>query len=77
MVKQEAGTIIRLGDIADVVLGAENYDSNVRFNGKFATFIGIKVAPTANPLTVIRDVHQLFPDIKAQFPAGLGCVHSV
>jgi len=71
VVKDSPDTIIRLGDIANVVLGAENYDSSVRFNGKFATFIGIKVLPTANPLTVIQDVRKLFPEIKAQFPEGL------
>src|ERR1700758_2392165 len=32
VVKQEKGTIVRLGKIADVVLGAQNYDSEVRFN---------------------------------------------
>jgi len=71
VVKDASGTIIRLGDIASVVLGAESYDTSVRFNGNFATFIGIKVLPTANPLTVIQEVRKVFPEIKAQFPKGL------
>src|SRR5213596_2956471 len=33
VVKQQNGVVVRLGEIADVVLGAENYDSDVRFNG--------------------------------------------
>ena len=33
VVKEEKGVVVRLGDIADVVLGAENYDADVRFNG--------------------------------------------
>src|ERR1043166_1802696 len=39
VVKEANGTVVRLGDIADVVLGAENYDAEVRFNGETAVFI--------------------------------------
>src|SRR3954449_8979635 len=38
VVKQENGVAVRLGDVADVVLGAENYDQDVRFNGETAVF---------------------------------------
>src|SRR5262249_10597307 len=41
VVKEDKGVIVRLGEIADVVLGAENYDSDVRFNGQNSTFMGI------------------------------------
>ena len=37
VVKEENGVIVRLGEIADVVLGAENYDADVRFSGQTAT----------------------------------------
>src|SRR5207244_1020638 len=47
VVKQDKGTIVRLGEIADVVLGAETYDEDVRFNGESATFMGVWVLPTA------------------------------
>ena len=43
VVKQKDGVVVRLGEIADVVLGAENYDDDVRFNGQTATFMGIWV----------------------------------
>src|SRR5712671_1770034 len=61
IVKEQNGTVVRLGDIADVVLGAENYDSDVRFNGEAATFMGIWVLPTANSLEVIRNVRAALP----------------
>src|SRR6185436_20717429 len=48
VVKEQDGTVVRLGEVADVVLGAENYDQDVRFNGQSATFMGIWVLPTAN-----------------------------
>jgi multidrug efflux pump len=71
VVKEKGGTIVRLGEIADVVLGAENYDDDVRFNGQSATFMGIWVLPTANSLDVIKRVRAELPGIQAQLPAGM------
>jgi multidrug efflux pump len=71
VVKQDKGTIVRLGEIADVVLGAETYDEDVRFNGESATFMGVWVLPTANSLDVIKQVREAIPGIRAQLPAGM------
>src|SRR5437016_7509117 len=71
VVKQDKGTIVHLGEIADVVLGAETYDEDVRFNGEAATFMGIWVLPTANSLDVIKQVRDVIPQIREQLPAGM------
>jgi multidrug efflux pump len=71
VIKSENGAIVRLEDIANVTLGAEDYDTSVYFDGKSAVYIGIKVAPKANLLTVIKDVHKVFPSIAEQLPEGL------
>jgi multidrug efflux pump len=71
VVKEDKGTVVRLGEIADVVLGAENYDQDVRFNGETAVFVGIWVLPTANTLDVIGRVREAMPGIQAQLPAGM------
>jgi len=71
VVKQQNGVVVRLGEIADVALGAENYDSDVRFNGETATFMGIWVLPTANSLDVIKHVREELPGIRAQLPQGM------
>jgi len=71
VVKEDHGTVVRLGDIADVVLGAENYEQDVRFNGESAIFMGIWVLPTANTLDVIGRVREAIPGIRAQLPAGM------
>jgi multidrug efflux pump len=71
VVKEGNGSVVRLGDIADVVLGAENYDSDVRFNGETATFMGVWVLPTANSLEVIKQVREALPEIQSQLPAGM------
>src|SRR5579864_213032 len=71
VVKQNNGVVVRLGDIADVQLGAQDYDSEVRFNGEGATFMGVWVLPTANSLEVIKEVRAAIPGIQAQLPAGM------
>src|SRR5262249_5925834 len=71
VVKAQNGVVVRLGDIADVVLGAENYEQDIRFNGEEATFMGVWVLPTANALDVIANVRAAIPQIRAQLPAGM------
>jgi multidrug efflux pump len=71
VIKESSGTVVRLGEVADVQLGAENYDQDVKFNGETATFMGVWVLPTANSLDVIKAVRQTLPGIEQQLPAGM------
>jgi multidrug efflux pump len=71
VVKEQHGVVVRLGDVADVALGSENYEQDVRFNGETATFMGVWVLPTANSLDVIKRVRDVMPAIQAQLPAGM------
>jgi multidrug efflux pump len=71
VVKEKDGVVVRLGEIADVVLGAANYDTDVRFNGQTATFMGVWVLPSANSLDVVAHVRDAMRDIRAQLPPGM------
>jgi len=71
VVRQRNGTIVRLGDIADVVLGAEDYDAEVRFSGQTAVFMGIWPLPNANSLDVIKRVRSEMEAIRQDLPTGL------
>jgi multidrug efflux pump len=71
IVKSSGDALVRLEDVANVVLGAENYDFNVAFSGQHSVFIGIKVAPKANLLNVIQSVRKALPDIERQLPTGV------
>ncbi|MGD1018160.1 MAG: efflux RND transporter permease subunit [Verrucomicrobiia bacterium] len=71
VVREKDNTIVRLKDVADVELGAETYDEDVRFSGEKATFMGIWVLPTANSLDVIKAVRAEIPEIRRQLPAGM------
>src|SRR5450759_4185174 len=71
VVKSVNGANIRLSDVAQVTLGADNYESRALFNGTTGVFIGIQIAPSANLLTVIKGVRDVFPEIQSQLPQGL------
>ena len=71
VIKQRGNVLTRLGEVADVVLGAENYDEDVRFDGQSATFIGVWTLPNANALEVVSDVRAEIPLIRANLPDGL------
>lgn len=71
VLKAENGAIIRLSDVAQVDLGAMNYNTAVSFDGRSAIYVGIQVAPAANLLTVIDEIKRIFPDIQSQLPQGL------
>jgi multidrug efflux pump len=71
VVRQRNGTIVRLSDIADVVLGAEDYDTEVRFSGQTAVFMGIWPLPNANSLDVIQRIRTEMDSIRHDLPTGL------
>jgi multidrug efflux pump len=71
IIKQANGAIVRLKDVANVTLGADDYESQVGFDGKQAVYVGIQVAPSANLLDVVNGVRKIWPEIQEQLPNGL------
>ena len=71
IIRDDNNAIIRLKDIGKIILGSEQYDATVTFDGKKAVFLAITPTPTANPLTVINDARKLFPSIQHEFPPSL------
>lgn len=71
VLKAQNGAIVRLSDVANVTLGAQNYDTSVSFDGQHAVYIGIQIAPAANLLTVINNIVKIFPEIQAEMPQGM------
>jgi multidrug efflux pump len=71
VVRHTDGATVRLQDIANVVLGAEDYDTEVRFSGKTAVFMGIWPLPNANSLDVIKRVRVEMQGIQKDLPGGL------
>ncbi len=71
IIRDENGAAVRLEDVAQVSLGAENYDTNIRFSGKTAVFVGIWALPNANAIDVIASVRTELEDIQKALPVGL------
>jgi len=71
VIREDKGAIVRIEDVGQVVLGAEDYDTEVRFSGQTAVFMGIWPLPNANSLDVIKRVRTEMGEIDKQLPNGL------
>jgi multidrug efflux pump len=71
VIRHSNGAITRLGDVANVEMGADTYAQAIRFNNKPAVFIEIQTAPEANVLDVVAAVKKRMTDIKESLPRGL------
>jgi multidrug efflux pump len=71
VLREQNGRLVRLDDVANVVMGAETYEQDVRMSGKKAVFMGIWVLPNANSLDVISDVRKELETIRADLPVGM------
>jgi len=65
------GTIVRLKDVGHAELGAENYDSGLRFNGHPAIGVGVTQLSNANAIAVDRDAIAELARLSKSFPPGL------
>ncbi len=71
VVRQQNDTIVRLEDVAEVVLGAEDYDMQVRYSGQTAVFMGIFPLPNANTIDVVKRAREELETLKRDMPNGL------
>ncbi|WP_312242725.1 multidrug efflux RND transporter permease AcrD [Pantoea sp.] len=65
------GSVVTLGDVADVALGAEKYDYLSRYNGQPASGLGIKLASGANEMNTDKLVRARIEELSHYFPHGL------
>ena len=71
VIRQSNGAIVRLGDVAKVELGSDNYEQSVRFDGQDSVFIDVEPTPNANVLDVVHAVKKRFQALQADLPNGL------
>lgn len=62
---------MRLGDVAKVELGADNYQFDSTYNGKPAGGVAIKLATGANALDTAQAVEARLQELRPNYPAGL------
>jgi len=65
------GSVLRLGDVARVELGAANLDRDTRFNGGPAAAIALYQSPGANALKTLKAVKDLIAEAEKRFPEDL------
>jgi multidrug efflux pump len=71
VIREEGSNLVRLGDVADIELGAEDYDSLIMFDNVPSIYIGINGTTDGNPLTTIKLVTAELEKMKKSFPPGL------
>ena len=71
VIREQDGAIVRLEDIGEVALGAEDYETEVHFSGQTAVFMGIFPLPNANSIDVINRVRTEMAAIEKILPSGL------
>jgi multidrug efflux pump len=71
VILEQNGAIVRMEDIAEIALGAQDYESSVRLSGQTAVFMAMYPLPNANTLDVIGLVREEMKEIQKNLPTGL------
>ncbi len=71
IIKSGNGYLVRVGDVGRVELGAENYATDLNFDGKLSVGMGVLQLQDANSLSVSQGVHQAMDQLAKQFPPGV------
>jgi multidrug efflux pump len=65
------GSTVRLRDVARIELGAQNYATSARLNGKPSTGIGVQLSPTGNALATAQAIRTRMEELSKFFPPGV------
>ena len=65
------GSVVTLGDVARVEVGAQEYQYGTRLNGKPATAFSVQLAPGANAMQTATLVRAKLQDLARYFPEGV------
>lgn len=68
---QPDGSVVRLGDVARVELGAQNYTFTSRTNGRPSSSMGVQLSPTGNAVATAKAVHERLEELSRFFPEGI------
>lgn len=76
VIKRADNSVVRVGDVATVELGGQNYDSSFLNNGAHAVALSISPTPDGNPLEIVAGVNALLPDLQRAAPPGMKVVNN-
>jgi HAE1 family hydrophobic/amphiphilic exporter-1 len=65
------GGHVYLRDVGRAEIGAEDYTTDLRLNGKSAVGLGVQALPSANALDVVKAARARLVELKQKFPPGM------
>jgi len=65
------GSTVRIGDVARVEVGSQEYQYGTRLNGKPSTAVGVQLSPGANALNTATLIRAKMDELSRYFPAGV------
>jgi len=68
---EDDGSVLRLGDVARVELGASSYGFSARYNGNPSAVLILYQSPGSNALKAAQDARDLLGELSANFPDGM------
>lgn len=71
VIKQDGNESVKLGDVAEVTLGAEDERTAVRYNGEPAIGMGVIKQTKASTIDVANAVLEALPDLQKLAPEGM------
>jgi multidrug efflux pump len=69
------GSLVRLNDVATVVLGAKSYTTQANYNGKPAAGVAVNLATGANAINTAEAVRSTINRLSSTFPQGVEVVY--
>jgi multidrug efflux pump len=72
IISQKDNGVVRLRDVAEVTVGAEDERTTARYNGKPAVGLGIVKQSKASTVDVAGEVNAALPELKSLLPEGMG-----
>jgi multidrug efflux pump len=71
IIRASRDSLVRLSDVADVEMGADTYEQDVRMSGRKEVFMGVWVLPNANSVDVISRVRDEIRVVERELPTGM------
>jgi multidrug efflux pump len=71
VIRTGADGLVRLGDVATLEIGGQNYDSTARAGGRRSVIMALSPTPDGNPLEIVKAANALIPQIQKAAPPGL------
>ena len=67
---QSNGSVVRIGDVARVEMGSEDYTATAKLNGHPAAGVAVMLSPGANALSTATAVKEKIAEFKRAMPEG-------